>query len=139
MKRCNQCKELKSLESFHLDKYARDGKYTICKQCKREYQQKNIERDRSWKKDYYKTNLTYFQEYRLQRKYGISFSTKIQMKMDQGYKCAICGEVVELVVDHNHKTGAVRNLLCHACNRMIGIAQESPSILRQAALYLEKW
>ncbi len=55
----------------------------------------------------------------------------------QGGRCAICGTAAEkLVVDHNHKTGKVRELLCHLCNAMIGCAREDTAILVNAAAYL---
>ena len=55
----------------------------------------------------------------------------------QGGQCAICGTSAEkLVVDHNHKTGKVRELLCHLCNAMIGCAREDTAILVNAAAYL---
>jgi hypothetical protein len=48
------------------------------------------------------------------------------------------GLIHELAVDHNHKTNAVRELLCHACNVLIGYARENPQILRAACEYLER-
>lgn len=65
----------------------------------------------------------------------------------QGGCCAICrtekgfsrgGDGRRLAIDHCHKTGAVRGLLCGNCNRMLGIAQDDPEILRAAAIYLER-
>jgi hypothetical protein len=64
----------------------------------------------------------------------------------QSGKCAICdvdmnprGRARNSVsVDHHHITGAVRGLLCSACNRGIGILQDSPDILKSAAKYLEE-
>jgi len=39
-----------------------------------------------------------------------------------------------LAVDHNHETGE----LCLKCNRILGLANDSPSILRALADYLEQ-
>ena len=42
----------------------------------------------------------------------------------QGAKCGICqkpesGFKMRLAVDHNHKTGLVRGLLCYRCNKFV--------------------
>lgn len=63
----------------------------------------------------------------------------------QNGKCGICEVDLlprgrqnnSVAVDHNHKTGAVRGLLCHACNRAIGLFKDNPKILQSAAKYLE--
>jgi hypothetical protein len=70
------------------------------------------------------------------------------MLTEQVGVCAICGEaeiaknargdVLPLGVDHNHKTKKVRALLCKKCNTLLGVACESPAILRAAIEYLEK-
>jgi len=36
-------------------------------------------------------------------------------------------------------TGAIRGILCSSCNRMIGFAKDSPSILASAIKYLHKY
>jgi len=52
-------------------------------------------------------------------------------------RCAICGAAEgKLVVDHHHKTGKVRELLCHLCNAKIGCAREDLAIIAAAAAYL---
>jgi len=57
-------------------------------------------------------------------------------------KCWICGEegpvYRELSVDHDHKTGNLRGLLCGKCNTGLGYFKDSPEVLRTAALYIEK-
>jgi hypothetical protein len=59
----------------------------------------------------------------------------------QGGRCAICEcrpRTRRLAVDHDHKTGVIRGLLCTRCNhKLLGAAHESTSMLRRAARYLE--
>lgn len=42
-----------------------------------------------------------------------------------------------LCVDHDHKTGKVRGLLCHECNSVLGYTKDNPVVLRRLADYLE--
>lgn len=82
-----------------------------------------------------------------ERKYGVDPDSYRAMLAAQGGKCAICkgdepstrgGKVLELAVDHNHTTGVVRDLLCSACNKMIGLANEDRERLLAAVRYLDK-
>ena len=52
--------------------------------------------------------------------------------------CDICAVSCSFSVDHNHKTGAVRGLLCGSCNRALGLFHDNPALLRKAATYLEE-
>ena len=60
----------------------------------------------------------------------------------QNNQCAICGNKKghknggRLVVDHCHKSGDVRGLLCHGCNRRLGMFKDSPGLVFRAANYL---
>jgi len=59
----------------------------------------------------------------------------------QGGVCAICKESrrERLSVDHDHKTGVVRGLLCRRCNNYLLAkgAKDRPEVLRAAAEYLD--
>jgi len=62
--------------------------------------------------------------------YGIAFDTTTN-EGDISYE----SNGIKLVVDHNHKTGRVRGLLCGLCNTAIGILENS-GWLSQATAYL---
>jgi phage/plasmid primase-like uncharacterized protein len=51
-------------------------------------------------------------------------------------ECVICGNEGKLVVDHDHKTGHVRGMLCNHCNRGLGHFRDDPTLLEFAAQYL---
>jgi hypothetical protein len=51
-------------------------------------------------------------------------------------ECVICGTEETLVVDHDHKTGQVRGMLCNHCNRGLGHFRDDPTLLEFAAQYL---
>lgn len=86
--------------------------------------------------------------YGLKRYYGLSLNNYAEMYRVQDGKCAICnlpetikdrqGDVRVLSVDHCHKTGKIRQLLCNSCNHMLGEAKDSEEILLAAADYLRK-
>jgi hypothetical protein len=53
--------------------------------------------------------------------------------------CEICGSKNKLGIDHDHKTGKIRGVLCTNCNTAIGLAKDSPDRLRLIIQYLERW
>ena len=73
------------------------------------------------------------------RRYRYNFGTidyNKYMIAQQG-KCAICTESgKELVIDHDHITMAVRQLLCDDCNKGFGILAENISFMQNAIDYL---
>lgn len=83
---------------------------------------------------------------RLKHAYGLTLEQFDAMVVAQDNRCAICGQleipgkdnvVEDLCVDHDHRTGKVRALLCHRCNTVLGFAQDNSRRLRKAAAYLE--
>src|SRR5205807_10596263 len=74
-------------------------------------------------------------DYQLQYKFGITLDKYNEILEVQGYCCAVCGKeddtdlhneskTKQLGVDHCHKTGLNRGLLCNDCNRGIGQLKE---------------
>ncbi|MEN6608596.1 MAG: endonuclease VII domain-containing protein [Bryobacteraceae bacterium] len=107
--------------------------------------------DRAERLKYYKDHRTkYSLEYKnnqLLDRFGISINEYSKMYMEQNGRCAICGgtdagtrngNAKAFAVDHDHKTGRVRGLLCEACNTGIGKLKDDPEVLRSAIRYLEK-
>lgn len=79
-------------------------------------------------------------EYNLKKKYGITLEDYERMlkRFDGG--CWICGRKPKkrrLCVDHNHKTGEVRGLLCYKCNYGLPWFSDSPELLLNASKYLK--
>ena len=76
----------------------------------------------------------------LRRRYGITSVMYDLILAAQGGHCALCGRPPgkkALHVDHDHKTGLIRGLLCYRCNhRVIGNIND-PAVFRRAAAYLE--
>lgn len=75
--------------------------------------------------------------WRLKARYGMSVSDYEQMYLEQGGRCAICDTAYPtLCIDHCHKTGRVRGLLCTQCNTGVGHLRDSVPILNSAIRYL---
>ena len=80
-------------------------------------------------------------EQRLRYAYGIDGVEYYRIFEYQGGVCFICQRKPHkkrLAVDHNHKTGEVRGLLCKTCNRdIIGTAKDEVAFLERAIDYLK--
>lgn len=77
---------------------------------------------------------------RVQRTYGLGPGDYDSLYLYQGGRCAVCrvatGARKRLAVDHDHKTGAVRGLLCGPCNQMLGQLRDNADAFARAAEYL---
>lgn len=78
------------------------------------------------------------------RAYRFGRSIEFVKAVQQVPACEICevpltnGRSIRgRAIDHCHKTGAIRGVLCGGCNRGLGCAKDSPEILRKMAAYLE--
>ena len=74
---------------------------------------------------------------------GISETQYNEIAQNQDWKCKICnsehysGQFTRLVIDHCHKNGGVRGLICQSCNMALGNAKDNPEILRKMVDYLD--
>lgn len=74
------------------------------------------------------------------RKYGMTLDGYRELSDSQNGKCAICGNDnggISLCIDHDHKTGKVRGLLCTLCNKGLGHFEDDKLLLLSAIDYLE--
>ena len=78
--------------------------------------------------------------------YNVGLDVITNLLEKQNNLCFICEEVgfkmredvkSQLNVDHDHETGKVRGLLCHNCNRALGLLKDDTNRLRRAISYLE--
>jgi hypothetical protein len=122
------------------------GSYLYCKTCAR-----------SWKREYYKKKggnnekeREHYREFRLKQNFNMILEEYEEMFQKQKGLCAICGQPetyinknakqpIWLAVDHCHKTGIVRGLLCRNCNAMIGNAKDNTETLERGIAYLKKY
>lgn len=125
MKRCGQCKKAKKKAYFYNGQWLNGGWCKAC--CRINYANR---RDKvRWQ--------------RLLLGYGLSQDAYMSMLKAQGEVCAICKQPERaerfkfLAVDHDHRTKAVRGLLCHRCNAGLGNFYDRVELLREAANYLD--
>jgi hypothetical protein len=75
---------------------------------------------------------------KLRKVYGITLERYEAILKRQGGKCGCCRKTMRQVcVDHNHRTGAVRGLLCQPCNTGIGLLGDDVEGLSKAVAYLK--
>lgn len=105
----------------------------MCIPCRKEYDRERNARPEQKVKQ---------REWSYKRRYGISIEEYDRLAESQNHACKICGSTDSkrgndfLMVDHNHKTGEVRGLLCSPCNAAIGLLGDNISRLQSAIMYL---
>ncbi len=101
---------------------------------------RTCQRERS--RDYGRKNIARIINNQRVRTYGITTEAYKILIDQQNNKCLCCEEIFgsELSphLDHDHKTGKIRGVLCHKCNTGIGLFEDNPAKLRKAIIYLEK-
>lgn len=149
-KTCTKCKESKPVGEF-FSNYRQGGQHrkasSWCKTCHGRTSTERVRHRRETEPGFREKERTYCRTRRFLKKYGMTPEDYEDVFEWQGRRCAICrteanikvlGNEKLFAVDHDHSTGQIRGLLCDPCNRGIGLLKDDPSILRQAADYLER-
>lgn len=74
------------------------------------------------------------------KKFGLTVEAYNLLLEKQNGACAVCFTkpvTQALSVDHDHRTGKVRGLLCQSCNVGIGFLKDDARLMRNAADYIE--
>jgi len=157
MKRCKKCGELKPLEEFYRATGMRDGRRNDCIPCNlaaskarnaanpfpnreraRRWIEENPERYREKQRRYVESGrkAEWSRNSYLKRTFGMTQTDYEAMLESQGGGCALChrppSRKISLHIDHDHKTGRIRGLLCGSCNNGIGLLQEDEEVLLRA-------
>jgi hypothetical protein len=77
---------------------------------------------------------------RVEKVYGLQRGQYEQLYEAQGGRCYICqratGKTRRLSVDHDHKSGYVRGLLCRPCNSLLGHIRDDTLVAKRIVYYL---
>ena len=144
-KSCTKCGNLKPLGEFYNDMRSKDKKKYHCKTCDDKINKKWIEDNR---KIYNIRRLEYRNKNREKiilsnrnsqlMKYNIDNDKYDYLLKSQNGVCKICQKTDNrrLSIDHDHKTGEVRGLLCRKCNSALGLLDDNPQVINNALVYL---
>lgn len=131
LNQCYSCKEYKPVDKFHVRK---TGKlYSYCNECENVKSKESYYRNRE-------TKLLSIRRVKLRMRYGITPEEYEKRLVEQAGRCAICKQEPSkqrLAVDHCHKTGRIRGLLCSSCNHGLGNFKDSPNLLDKAIKYID--
>ena len=99
----------------------------------------NMEKVNAYQRERRKNNPHIERGKKYKNLYGITLDDYEKMYDEQNGMCAICGKHQSLLfVDHDHKNGSVRGLLCNKCNTGIGFFHDNIGFLEKAIGYLKK-
>lgn len=141
LKTCKKCGETKAIFDFPKARIRNDGSFNYRPSCKVCTVKENLDKyhngggKEKQKERSFKNNL---------KKYGMSVDDYWKMHKEQEGKCKICktNKVsvkkanYNLFVDHDHKSGKVRGLLCHHCNCGLGHFKDDVELLKNSIEYL---
>lgn len=106
----------------------------------RRWRANNLEKARAAKRNWRANNPERMRENDLRHKYGITLAEFEALNQKQNGLCGICHKTCSknkiLSVDHCHKTGRVRGLLCSKCNKGLGLFNDDFSLLIRAANHI---
>jgi Recombination endonuclease VII len=128
-KYCGSCDRVLPLEEFVRNRTTSSGYGSYCRPCQNAKSNESRIRLHGGARHYH-----------LKRRYGIGADEVLEMLRRQWFHCPVCVCRLTLEtahVDHDHRTGQVRAVLCFNCNGGLGQFRDDPRVLRRAAAYLE--
>ncbi len=139
MIKCTICKITKAKSLFSPSKINRIAHRYQCKECvaiaAKEWRLRNPDKV----KEFTRKNKRRAKDQLLKRLFGITIEHYDDLLAKQKGLCAICHSPPSyrsLAVDHCHKTGKVRSLLCTSCNTALGSLKEDVSRCYALAKYI---
>ena len=132
MRTCTNCLQELPLADFYPDKRGKDGLTRRCRTChnSKSYESRHKNPRHATRNARYQYNRE-----RNLAKYGLD-EEKFQARLDEQGGCGICLRTEPVgngwQVDHDHKTGRVRGILCSNCNTALGKFQDDPEIMKRA-------
>ena len=158
---CRTCKVNYPYKAFYMNSRSKDGKDSQCKFCKQKYEKNRIANKTPVKEntctECNKTKpSTEFHKNKnkdkgiesrckscrnqiiVEKRFGLEKGQLKKMKKLVDHKCEICNNKLPLAVDHCHKNGHIRGLLCVNCNNGLGRFKDNVQYLRNAIKYLEE-
>ena len=142
LRRCRKCKKLKFLNKFPKNCSCVNGRERTCRICGPQ------KRNKKWRKKKGYQHTSKIRRESLIKSHKISLKTYDNIIKTQNNTCKICGKAEtkkshytkqprKLAIDHDHKTGKVRGLLCSNCNNALGFAGDDTRTLRRMIYYID--
>lgn len=146
-KLCTKCKEYVEITLFSNDKHRADKLNKYCRPCLKIISSKwlHSEKGINYRKAYYKSDA--FRNSRYKNTFSISLIEYEKMIKVYDNNCYICrkketafegktGITKRLSIDHDHKTGNIRGLLCTRCNTALGLIKDDIETAKNIIEYL---
>ena len=157
-KNCTKCGNLFTENDFVKHYVKKDGRQAwkpTCRSCQnkqnRAWQRANPEKYKAQRARSYIATKIAHPDFQFQRglrhilkRVNLTLEEYIRVLKKQNGVCAICGNpetsprYKRLTIDHNHITGEFRGLLCHVCNRGLGLFKDDPILTKAATAYLRR-
>lgn len=162
---CINCKQTKPADAFNVDRQRASGRCAYCRVCVnvRKHERGHTAKNKERQRDRYRANHNGYRdrtlaaarsrtpdkkrEYDLRSHYRMTMSEFDALLAAQHGVCAICMELPRTRmdkpargwhVDHDHRTGTIRGILCGPCNTALGQFRDSIETLTSAISYLKR-
>ena len=137
-KRCRTCKQIKPRAAFARQDSHTNATRSRCLECEERLGMS------PWQNIPAHKRKSYNRVSKVRNGHGMSPEEYDEKLREQDGRCAICGTTIpgksgNFPIDHDHDTGSNRGLLCHSCNKALGLLGDSLRNLINAQLYLMKW